>query len=230
MTKKRHYQLLGYLFLGIMALVAVLTNYENPEIMCLQASQPLQVTPMQSTSPLSGKSVLFIIAPKNFRDEELMQPMRILHGKGAKMTIASTILDTVTGMLGEKVKPDMLLDSVKVDKYDAIIFVGGSGTTVLFDNAQAHRIAKEAKQEKKILGAICLAPAILARAGVLEGCTATAFSSVKDDIEKGGAKYTDKKVATCGKIITAPGPEAVGDFTKAIQTMLETKTKPVQQQ
>lgn len=230
MMKNKYAKLMGYFVVATMICVAIVINYGNNRIMCLQASQPLQVIPMENTLPLEGKRVLFIIAPKNFRDEELLTPKRVLHGRGAKIMTASTTVDTVLGMLGEKVKPDILLDSVKVDAYDAIIFVGGSGTTVLFDNAQAHRIAKEAKKQNKIIGAICLAPAILARAGVLEGCNATAFPSAKDDIQKGGAKYVDRKVATCGKIITASGPDAAGDFAKAIQTMLETKTKPVPQQ
>ncbi|MFQ5835431.1 MAG: DJ-1/PfpI family protein, partial [bacterium] len=78
---------------------------------------------------LKGKKVLIIIAERNFRDEELLKPRKILEDRGVKVTVASTSLQDARGMLGATVKPDILLSSVKVQDYDVITFVGGSGAS-----------------------------------------------------------------------------------------------------
>ena len=80
---------------------------------------------------LTGKKVVMIIAEKNFRDEELLEPKKILEEEGASVTVASTTLRTATGMFGAKATPDILLSELKMDEYDAIIFVGGAGAESL---------------------------------------------------------------------------------------------------
>ena len=41
--------------------------------------------------------------------------------------MVSTSKEEARGMLGAKVKPDLLLSELKVDEYAAIVFVGGDG-------------------------------------------------------------------------------------------------------
>jgi protease I len=166
---------------------------------------------------LVGKKVLLIIAPQNFRDEELLHTKEELERVGAKTTIASTKTGEVRGMLGARVTPDIKLDQVKVDDYDVVVFVGGSGSAVYFDDKQAISIASEAFSKGKKVCAICIAPVILANAGVLKGKRATAFP---DDsvpkIKSKGATYTGKSVEVDGNIITANGPAAAREFGRTI--------------
>jgi len=73
----------------------------------------------------------------------------------------------------------------------------------------------------KVLAAICIAPGILAAAGVLNNKKVTVWSSAMDKsfiriLEKSGAKYLDKSVVSDGKIITASGPDAAQEFAQAI--------------
>ena len=112
---------------------------------------------------LVGKSVLMIIASNNFRDEEYLHPREVLENEGAKITIASSTKKEATGMLGTKVVPDILIDEVNIDDYDAVIFVGGSGANEYWENEKAHEIAKKAYEKSKVIGAICIAPVTLAR-------------------------------------------------------------------
>ncbi|HPO91625.1 MAG TPA: DJ-1/PfpI family protein, partial [Victivallales bacterium] len=72
-------------------------------------------------------NALMIIAENNFRDEELLIPKKILEENNIKVIISSTTIQTVTGMLKAKIKPDILLNDVNASDYDAIIFVGGIG-------------------------------------------------------------------------------------------------------
>lgn len=164
---------------------------------------------------------VMIIAKKDFRDEELLQPREILEKEGIEVTIASSSLAKSRGMLGTVVKPDIMLDQIKVDDYDIIIFVGGLGASEYFNDPVAHKIAQEAANKGKVLGAICIAPVILANAGVLKGRNATVWSSERGSLEAQGAHYTGKPVEVDGMIVSANGPKAAKEFGRAIVRYLK---------
>lgn len=167
-------------------------------------------------APTWAENAVMVIAQRGFRDEELFRPKEILEKAGVVVTIASLTLQECKGMLGSVVKPDTTIDQVKVDDYDIIVFVGGSGASQYFDNLVAHRLAQEAVNKKKILGAICIAPVILANAGVLDGRRATVWSSESGQLEAKGAYFTGAPVQVDGKIVTANGPSAAEDFARAM--------------
>src|SRR6185437_7489599 len=97
---------------------------------------------------LAGKRVLFVIAPEQFRDEELLEPRQILTDAGAQATIASTEPRESTGMLGVKVHPDATIDGVRASDYQAVIVVGGMGSpTHLWENSRLHGILKECQAQ-----------------------------------------------------------------------------------
>jgi protease I len=182
---------------------------------------PLLFTCSEESKDTAKKyHVLMIIAEKNFRDEELFIPQKLFEEKGITVTIASTVTSTVTGMLNGKAKPDVLLKNVKVKDYDAVIFVGGVGAQMYFNNEVAHQIAKDAVKEHKVLAAICIAPNILANAGLLQGKKATCWDSAI--LTPKGAEYQNKDVVKDGKIITANGPKAAHEFGQIIiKTLIE---------
>ena len=181
---------------------------------------------MKRAESKTGK-VLMIIAPKNFRDEELFKPKAILEKNRYKVTIASLSGDIAKGMLEAEIVPDFTLDEISVDTYDGVIFVGGSGTEIYFDNEMAYSIAKEGYEKNKVLGAICIAPCILAKAGVLKNKRATVWSSAVAKkyvkiLEANGALYTDEDVVVDEKIVTANGPGAAEKFGNEIVRLLKT--------
>jgi protease I len=164
--------------------------------------------------------VLMIIAPKNFRDEELFDTKEELESSGNSVVIASTKTDTATGMLGGTVEPDITVDNVNVDDYDAVVFVGGSGSSIYFNNQRAHEIARDAYDKGKVIGAICIASSTIANAGLLKGKKATSFPSEERNLRSKGANYTGKPVEKDGKIITADGPMAARNFGRMIAESL----------
>lgn len=169
---------------------------------------------------ITGKKVLMVIASRDFRDEEYKNPREILEREGALITVASSSLSLAQGMLGAKVKPDILLKDVKVDEYDAILFIGGTGSTEYWDDKIAHSIAKEALDKGKVLGAICIAPTTLANAGLLSGKRVTSFSSEASKLRAKGAIYTGATVEVDGKLITADGPGSSIRFGERIVELL----------
>lgn len=166
---------------------------------------------------MTQKRVLMIIAPKNFRDEELEEPRRELEGAGASVTIASKKVGSIRGMLGARVESEIALEEIKVEDYDAIIFVGGIGASTYFNDKRALSIAKEAFEKGKKICAICIAPVTLANAGVLKGKRATSFEGeYKRILEREGAIYTGNAVEVDGNVITAFGPAAAREFGQTI--------------
>jgi protease I len=174
----------------------------------------------EEMADITGKKVLFIIASNNFRDEEFQQPKQIIEAKGGEVIVACSSLSASRGMLGAVVKPDILITDTNVGDYDAIIFIGGSGSSEYWDNPVAHKLAREAVAAGKVLGAICIAPVTLANAGVLKGKKATVFSSEVAKLRNMGAICSDASVEIDGKIVTANGPQAASMFGEAIVKLL----------
>ncbi len=161
------------------------------------------------------KNVVLIIAFNSFRDEEYADPKIVFEQAGVKVTTASTQLGTATGKLGLKTKVDITIDQLNISEYDAVLFVGGSGSYDLYENKTCHKIAKDTAAQGKVLGAICAAPGILAHAGVLKGKKATMFDDT-GVLAKFGATYTGNSVEVDGKIVTATGPDTAKDWAEAI--------------
>jgi protease I len=184
-------------------------------------SSPL-MSMSQPTKDLEGKRILMIIAPSNFRDEELKIPKQVFEGKGAQVLIGSKGTKQAKGMLGMKVKPDLDIRDAKVSDWDAIIFVGGNGVEKhkLYEDEAYLKVAKDAYKEEKVIGAICLAPMILANAGILEGKDATAYHTAASYLKDHGAYYTGKAVEVNGRIVTAEGPRAAKEFAERIAELL----------
>ena len=170
----------------------------------------------EAAPTLQGKSILMIIAHRDFRDDEYQEPRQIFEARGATVAIASSSLEVARGALGAQVKPDLLLKDVAVGDYDAIVFIGGPGAQEYWNDPVAHAVAQEAVAQGKVLAAICIAPATLAKAGVLKGKKATVFSSEAEELKACGANYTGANVERDGLIITADGPRAAVEFAEEI--------------
>jgi protease I len=175
--------------------------------------------------PLEGKKVVMIIAQKDFRDEELLEPESILDDQGAIVTIASTTMDSVKGMQGEEVYPDMLVGEIKPEEWDAVVFVGGVGASQYWNDSTAQAIARGALNAGKIVGAICIAPVTLANAGLLQGKKATCWQTEAEKLKAKGAEYTGAEVERDGMIITASGPEAAISFGLKLSEALQEKSE-----
>ncbi len=167
------------------------------------------------------KKVALIIAEKVFRDEEYQVPKEVFEHAGMKVVTVSTTTDTAVGKLGMEVKPDKLITDIQAVDFDAVVFVGGGGAKQYFDDPTAHALALDTLQQNKILGAICIAPVILANAGVLRGKRATVFPDGEDNLKDGDAHYTGKPVEKDGSIITGNGPDAAEEFAVTIVQALQ---------
>jgi len=166
------------------------------------------------------KKVLMIIAPRDFRDEEYFEIRKVLEESGAEVTVANSTGQPSKSMFGKVVNPDKNFYDVDTKDYDAVVFVGGTGSSAYFNNQKALDLAKQFYDSGKVTAAICIAPTILANAGVLSGKKATAFPSERSNVNAVGT-YTGSSVEVDGKIVTGSGPEAAVEFGKKIVETLK---------
>ncbi len=177
---------------------------------------------------LKGKKIAMIIAPENFRDEEFQIPYDYFTERGATVDVFSTRKGTAKGMFGTTVSVNKTLSDLDAGRYDAIIFVGGAGTPTVRKEERAIEIARKAVERDKVLAAICWAPTILAKAGVLEGKKATVWVGMDDEygmrtdevLKKYGAIFTGEGYTVDGKIVTANGPANAENFAREITQLL----------
>ncbi len=163
-----------------------------------------------------------IIAQYGFRDEELYDPLEVFESAGYKVDIAAQTKEEAKGMLGAIVKPHLTFKDVKTYEYDAVIVVGGRGTMTLADNPDVLKIVKDAYDRQKVVGAICLGPMVLAKAGLLKGRKAT-VSLCQDSMrlfKQLGIELVNDDVIATGLIVTANGPVASKKFAKKISEMI----------
>lgn len=174
---------------------------------------------------LTGKKVLMVIAPEQFRDEELLAPRQMLEAAGATVRVASRTKMECHGMLGATVKPDLLISEARMKDFDAIVVVGGMGSPeYLWGDERLHALLAESSDAHKITAAICLSGAVLARAGVLKGHRATVYKTPESlqEFQKGGATYTGEPVTRDGHLITGENPDAAKKFGEALIEQLST--------
>jgi len=172
-------------------------------------------------------AVLMIIAPEQFRDEELLVPRQILTDAGYTVDTVSTRTGEATGMLGATETIETTLTTVDTQRYDAAIVVGGMGSlTHLWDNWELHNVLKALANAGKITAAICLSGAVLAKAGLLKGKKATVWpdEAAIQVLKDNGADYTGAPCTVDGNTVTANGPEASRAFGEAILARLKQLT------
>lgn len=172
----------------------------------------------------TSRRILCVIAPERFRDEELAEPKRALEAAGHRVTVASTRPGHATGMLGARVAVDAVVAQLRAADFDAVVIAGGAGApTHLWDHEPLIALVRELHALGRLLAAICLAPPVLARAGVLAGKRATAYpaQSAIIELKRGGATYVVEPVVRDGTIVTASGPVAAAAFGAALATLLE---------
>jgi PfpI family intracellular protease len=178
---------------------------------------PVNTVSAKETSP--QEKVLMVIAPKDFEDCEVVEPVAILKANGAKVTIASTTTDTAIGINGLKITPDITISNAKTDDYDAIVIPGGTGViSTLWDNEELRTLLRQFNSQNKIVAAMCAAPPTLAKAGILKDKTVTMFpweDGIKE-LTTRGAIYVNEETVTDGNIVTGKNPAASKSFGLAV--------------
>lgn len=171
---------------------------------------------------MTKKSVLLILPAQNFNEQEFLIILNALEAAQIKVFIASDAYALCVGSNGLKVKNDVQLYNVHETNFGGLIIIGGNGVRDYFNNSQVQSIVKKFAASRKPVAAICGAPIIFAKAGVLTG-TATCHIDYKKDLEREGIEYKDLPVVVNKNIITGQCPSSAPEFVKIFLHELSNK-------
>lgn len=158
---------------------------------------------------------------EGFEEMEAVCVIDVLRRAGIEVVTAGLRMGLVKGSRGVTIAPDMTLDEALKQAYDIVVLPGGlPGATNLEADPRIIEVLKKTVESGKFAGAICAAPVVLAKAGLLAGKSATSYPGFLDKMALPGIAYTGDAVTQDGKIITSRGPGTAIDFALAIVAML----------
>ena len=161
---------------------------------------------------------------EGFEEIEFSTIVDILRRAGIDVTAAGLKEGIINGAHGIRVTPDTLIDKVSVDDFDVIILPGGNpGFVNLGKSEKVLKLVREMYDRNKYVTAICGAPSVLAKAGVIQGKRATIFPGMEDTLT--GAQCSDERVVVDDKVITSQGPGTAMEFAIKLVEVLAGKSK-----
>lgn len=174
--------------------------------------------------------VLLLLA-EGFEEIEALGTADILRRMGLNVTTASLKDETVTGAHQIPVLADTLLDDVDPTGFDGVILPGGMpGSLNLYNDERVINLLYNYAGENKVTAAICAAPMVLDKAGLLEKCPFTMYPA--EDLYKylrDNKRPADDRVITDGKVVTGKGPGATAEFAAAVAAAVNVPSTVIDQ-
>ena len=159
-------------------------------------------------------------------DIEVTAPANILTRGGVKVTRAAVCAHGVQVTLAHGTTVLCDKNIANCDFFDAslIVLPGGlPGATTLAECKELGNLILKFAEEKKPMAAICAAPMVFGKLGVLKGKKATCYPGFDKYLE--GAEYTGAMVERDGNIVTGKGPGASIKFALALVELMVGKEK-----
>ncbi|ERK57426.1 DJ-1 family protein [Gemella bergeri ATCC 700627] len=155
---------------------------------------------------MTKKVALFV---ENGSEElEIIAPLDIMRRAGLNVDlISANNEDYITGCHNVKIIVDKKLKEIEnILDYDAIVIPGGlPGSILLRDNRKIIEFYQTMHQKNKLVAAICAAPIVLSKVGILKDKEVTSYPGFKEEIESRLYNNT-KAVVVDQNVITAQGP------------------------
>lgn len=156
--------------------------------------------------------MVYILLAPGFEDAEALVPADLLRRAGIDTALTALESEYVESGHGITVKADLTLEGVKLEQGDMVLLPGGAaGYRNLGASPVVEGLVKEAAQRSIWLAAICAAPTLLGRWGLLEGKQAVCYPGMERKLT--GAMVPEKvPVVRDGNIITSRGAGTSFDF------------------
>ncbi len=155
--------------------------------------------------------MIYFFLADGFEEIEALCPLDLCRRVGIEAkTVSITDKNTVTGSHGITVTADLNKNDA-LGAFDMIVLPGGMpGTTNLGESTLVEKAILTALEKNAYIAAICAAPMVLGRRGLLRGKEAICFPGFEKYLD--GAKISDKKVVLDGRILTGAGMGVSHDF------------------
>ena len=166
-------------------------------------------------------TVLVVVPATEFGDECLRYARSSLYNVHVgTWSVSTEASELIKGRHQDEFVVDGPLAGASMESYSGVIFAGGEGVRELLEAPDVLRLAREAMQQKKMIGAWGHATEILARAGVLKGRRVTGDPSVAPAVGRAGGKFSGRQIEVDGTLVTALD-DAVGmRFGKALAAIV----------
>ena len=160
-----------------------------------------------------------LILANGFEEVEALAPLDALRRAGVAVDTIGIDGNVIKGAHNISVLADVSSFDENENDYDAVIFPGGMPGSINIDNSPfTDKIIKAVLGKNGRLAAICAAPLVLGKRGLLEGKNATCFPGFEGELK--GAKIVKSGVVTDGNITTASGMLVALDFAKELVSLL----------
>ena len=166
--------------------------------------------------------MIAILIADGFEEIEALTPVDMLRRAGFDAKTVAIGSRIAVGSHNIPIVCDMTADEVDLSTVSTVIFPGGMpGSLNLDASAFSDKFIDAVTKRGGLIAAICAAPLVLGRRGLLDGKRATCYPGFENELR--GAHHEEKEVVCDGNIITANGMEAALPFAKAIVAYLQQK-------
>ena len=161
------------------------------------------------------KTICIFLA-EGFEEMEAMFPLDVMRRGGLNVkTVSVTGEKTVVSSHQAPIVADMLFEDLKEEDVELVVLRGGlPGATNLDAHAGLDKLIMSFAAAGKPLAAICAAPMVYGKRGLLKGKKATCYPGFDKYLE--GAEYTGNMVEVVDNFILGKGPGAAPAFAFAI--------------
>lgn len=156
--------------------------------------------------------MIYVFLADGFEETEAIAPIDMLRRAELDVVTVGIKNDGVKSSHGVPVLCDMTDMQVELDeRLEMIVLPGGMPGTLNLEGNTVVRSSIDYCVKKNVpIGAICAAPSILGKRGLLDGREATCFPGFEKFLT--GARLSDKKVVTDGIFTTAAGAGVAVEF------------------
>lgn len=167
--------------------------------------------------------MVYILLAPGFEEAEALVPADLLRRADIETALVSITGEPVPGSHGVTVTADTDLDGVDLSKADMVVLPGGGpGHKNLGKEPRVERLVREAAERGLWVAAICAAPTLLGKWGLLTGKQAVCYPGMEEGLT--GAKVQAASgVVRDGRIITGRAAGSAFDFGLALIEVLAGK-------
>ncbi len=165
-----------------------------------------------------GKKAAVLFAP-GFEEIETVTIIDVLRRAGIEVVAAGTEAGPLQGSHGIPIVPDALVATVKAADFDAVVLPGGMpNARSLAVDPECQRVIREAREQGRVVGAICAAPIALLPGDLIQDQGFTSHPAVKEELPAAG--YRNERVVRDGNLVTSRGPGTSLEFALELVAML----------
>lgn len=173
--------------------------------------------------------MVYVLLGKGFEAIEALAAVNTLRRGGAEVMMAGIGGMTVASSHNIQVAADVAVEDVTLERNDMVVLPGGLGGVASIEASEAAmKLVRQARADASMwLGAICAAPTLLARTGLIGGGDhAVCYPGMEGEMTAVGVTaHMDESVVVDGKLITGRAPGSAYDFgLKLLEVVKGTET------